>query len=156
MKSLWGVLNNVINKDYKYAMFPDYMIKNDQKETNMDKLVNAFNDFFVNIGPELASKIATSDYNYAGCTNKIAHSMFLTATNENEMIKIVNDCKNKKSTDWNDLDMAIIKKVICNIETPLTYICNTSFLNGEVPQLMKIAKVIPIYKNGDSHQFTNY
>lgn len=132
------------------------MIKNDQKVTNMDKLVNAFNDFFVNIGPELASKIATTDYNYAGCTNKIVHSMFLTATNENEIIKIVNDCKNKKSTDWNDLDMAIIKKLICNIATPLTYICNTSFLNGEVPQLMKIAKVIPIYKNGDSHQFTNY
>ena len=40
--------------------------------------------------------------------------MFLTAVEEKEMIDIVNKCKYKASTDYNDIDMKIIKKITCN------------------------------------------
>lgn len=52
--------------------------------------------------------------------------------------------------------MKIVKWVIEAISKPLTYICNLSFQTGKFPNKMKIAKVVPLYKTGDRHHFTNY
>ena len=73
-----------------------------------------------------------------------------------EILEIVKNCKNKKSTDFNDIDMSLVKQVIEGISKPLTHICNLSFQTGSFPNQMKIAKVIPLHKNGNKHHFTNY
>lgn len=52
--------------------------------------------------------------------------------------------------------MALIKKVIKEIVDPITHICNLSFKLGTFPTEMKTAKIIPIYKTGDKHIYTNY
>ena len=52
--------------------------------------------------------------------------------------------------------MTLVKDIIQCIVTPLTHICNQSFLTGIFPTKMKTAKVIPIFKSGDRHQFSNY
>lgn len=52
--------------------------------------------------------------------------------------------------------MLLIKKIISCIVTPLTFIFNQSLMAGKFPKGMKIAKVIPIYKSGDKHLFSNY
>ena len=46
--------------------------------------------------------------------------------------------------------------MIDGITKPFTYICNLSFQTGTFPNKMKIAKVIPLYKSGNKHHFTNY
>ena len=40
--------------------------------------------------------------------------------------------------------------------SPLTYVCNLSLTSGVFPDKMKLAKVLPIFKGGDKHIFTNY
>lgn len=52
--------------------------------------------------------------------------------------------------------MTVVKEVIEGISKPFAYICNLSFQNGSFPSKMKIAKVIPPYKTGNKHHFTNY
>lgn len=78
--------------------------------------------------------------------------MFLKAADEKEIIDIVINCKNKRSTDWNDIYMALIKEVIVEIVKPLTNICNLSLKTGVFPSKMKTAQVIPLYKAGDRNQ----
>ena len=34
--------------------------------------------------------------------------------------------------------------------------CNTSLQKGVFPEGMKLARVIPLFKNGDMNDFTNY
>ena len=82
--------------------------------------------------------------------------MFVSAVNDREIIDIVKTLKNKKSTDCFDIDMTLVKSIIECIVQPFTYICNLSFQTGIFPSKMKTAKVIPIYKSGERHQFTNY
>lgn len=82
--------------------------------------------------------------------------MFLTPVEEKEVLDTVNKCNNKTSKDFNDLDMKTIKKVAEAIIKPFTYICNLSFKSGQFPAKMKIAKVIPIFKSGHKHLYTNY
>lgn len=69
---------------------------------------------------------------------------------------IVQKSKNNYSMDCYYINMALLKKVKNNIKTPLMHICNLSLLNGCVPKKMKIAKVIPLFTNGNKHNFTNY
>ena len=88
--------------------------------------------------------------------NRNPCSMFLERVEEKEILDIVKNCKNKQSTDLNDIDMSLVKLVIEGISKPLTHICNLSFQTGSFPNQMKIAKVIPLYKNGSKHLFTNY
>ena len=52
--------------------------------------------------------------------------------------------------------MVLLKYIISFIVTPFAYICNQSFSNGTFPNAMKTAKVVPLFKSGDRHQFTNY
>ena len=52
--------------------------------------------------------------------------------------------------------MSIIKESIQIIAEPLTYIMNLSISNGIVPDQMKIARVVPLFKADDQSLFTNY
>lgn len=82
--------------------------------------------------------------------------MFLCGIEERDIIDVVNKFKNKTSTDVNFIDMCTLKEVIHSIVKPLTYICNLSFQAGIFPQDMKLAEVVPIFKNGDRHNMDNY
>ena len=121
-------------------------------------IANKFNTFFATIGTNLANALpaveGASIGDYMGEHN--INSMFLTPVVENEIISIVKLCKPKNSKDCNDISMYVISKVIISIAKPLAHIFNLSFSCGVFPDHMKIAKIIPIFKNGQKTEFTNY
>ena len=126
---------------------------------NPKEIANEFNNFFVNVGPNLAREIEEpreKDGLDEKLINLNPHSIFISSVNEQEILQIVNKFKNKKSTDHTNNDMMIVKNIIETIVTPLTHICNLSFETGIFPEKMKTAKVIPIFKNGDKQELTNY
>lgn len=51
---------------------------------------------------------------------------------------------------------SLIKENISPIIEPLTFIFALSMETGTIPQDLKIAKVIPLFKTGDPASFTNY
>ena len=62
-----------------------------------------------------------------------------------ELYKVV---KNNMSTDYNDINMLMVKKLITQIVRPFVHICNVSFQTGVFPDKMKIANVVPLFKSG--------
>uniref|UniRef100_A0A8C7XUM2 Reverse transcriptase domain-containing protein n=1 Tax=Oryzias sinensis TaxID=183150 RepID=A0A8C7XUM2_9TELE len=158
VKRVWEILNNIIKNGTKKRTYPDYFTDEKGQSYDINEAANGLNNYFVNVGPELAAEIPkckTSKDNNPPI-DRIPHSIFLSDVNENELISIVNNFKSKNSKDCEDIDMKVVKKVIHSVAKPLTYICNLSLQTGRFPNQMKIAKVIPIYKSGDKHQFTNY
>jgi hypothetical protein len=75
---------------------------------------------------------------------------------EMEIIKIVEKFNPNKSAGHDNIGNFIIKKVCKEIVEPLTMIFNLSISTGVVPEKLKMAKVIPIYKKDDSEVFSNY
>ena len=49
-----------------------------------------------------------------------------------------------------------MKESIDYIVIPLTHIINKSLTSGIVPHSMNIARVMPIFKSGNKHNFGNY
>ena len=82
--------------------------------------------------------------------------MFLKPVTQAEIVILVNNTKNKKSKDHDDIDMCLVKKLIPHLVIPLEHIFNISLQTGVFPDGMKIARVIPLFKNGNANDFTNY
>ena len=159
LKGTWNILNQVIGNTKVSTDLPTYFTNDNKKVIeNMNEVVNEFNSFFVNVGPSLAKAIPQDGQGDGGGEegSKIMQSMFLEEVSENEIKSIILKSKNKISTDSDGIDMIIIKRTIDCIIKPLHYICNLSFRTGVFPDRMKTAKVIPLFKTGDKHEFTNY
>ena len=82
--------------------------------------------------------------------------MFLKPIVEEEVIKIIYKFNQNKSAGHDDIGNFIVKRIAKEISVPLTLIFNTSISTGIVPDELKIAKVIPIYKKDSPEVFCNY
>ena len=82
--------------------------------------------------------------------------MFCDPVNQNEVHHIIKTFKNNKSPGADNIGPKILKEIAHEVIPPLTYIFNLSFSTGVVPDSLKLAKVIPIYKKGDKSEPGNY
>ena len=60
------------------------------------------------------------------------------------------------SPGWDNFQSNFIKDTFDLLLSPLTHLLNLSITQGVFPDELKIAKVIPIFKSGDSAQIGNY
>ena len=115
-----------------------------------------FNEYFTSIGPKLAEHIPQVaenpiDYMRGSHTN----SIFLVPVTTGEINRIIDQFKNCGS-GWDNIKPSIIKQTCSTMLEPLCYIFNMSFSKGCVPNQLKIAKVTPVFKNGDPSLIHNY
>ena len=73
-----------------------------------------------------------------------------------DIIKIIDKFNANKGAGNDNIGNFIIKRVANEIAKPLTMLFNLSITTGIVPEKLKIAKVIPIYKKDDAEKFSNY
>lgn len=158
-KKTWNILNNLLLRKQKCSSrFPDVFECNGIKYSNKQDIVNQFNKFFVNVGPNLAKDIKQPGNGniYDSLNNFNNNSMFIHNTNDSEVISVVKKLKTKFSNDCHGINFHIVKQVVDCIASPFAFICNRSFNEGIFPCKMKTAKVLPIHKSGEKNNFTNY
>jgi hypothetical protein len=74
---------------------------------------------------------------------------------EQEVIQLVKNLKNS-SAGWDSISAQIIKDGVNYLLKPMTHVLNMSLSTGIFPREMKIARVIPIFKSGNTMLFNNY
>ena len=82
--------------------------------------------------------------------------MFCEPVTSYEILSIVSTFHNNKSPGPDNVGPKLLKCVISDIVYPLVHIYNLSFSSGCVPQSLKIAKVISLYKKGTKSIPGNY
>ena len=63
MKATWSILNMLIGKSKQKSSQCEFIRENGQEIHNGNRIANAFNDFYINVGPSLADKIDSSNVN---------------------------------------------------------------------------------------------
>ena len=84
------------------------------------------------------------------------HTMFMNPTYPGEIAKIIGSCKSKKSTGDDGISMMLLKQTYQGYSMHIYIIVNMSIETGQVPDAMKLAKVIPIYKAKSKESLGNY
>ena len=82
-------------------------------------------------------------------------SEFFTPTDQQEIRNIMLNIINSDPRH-DGISSKVINPVIETLLPPLTYITNLSFTEGVFPFELKIAQVLPLYKNNDPMLFNNY
>ena len=159
-KETWKILNNLISSKTKTQQYPKYFRDSETDEifTDHEVIASNFNKYFVNVGSELASKLHnTSNKQFTDYfSTSTLNSLFLSPTDENQVMNIIKMMNSGKSPGDDGLSSNVMKLIINEIADPLVYIINKSLETGIVPQKLKIAKIIPVFKKGDNTIFSNY
>jgi hypothetical protein len=83
------------------------------------------------------------------------HSFVLRETNRDEIIHTCYALQSKLSSGFDCISTKLLQCVIDLLVYPLEYIFNLLFRSGVYSDLLKIAKVVPIYKGGEQSNLVN-
>ena len=153
--STWKLTNNILGRKNKSKIPPSLMHDSDEI-TDSKKICNVFNQYFVNVGTNLASTIHNNDINpinYLG--NRQQNSFSFMATTPLEVFNIIKKFDNKKSS-LNNIPIFILKKISHIISPLLSDIFNHSINDGIFPEKLKTGRVTPLHKEGDLNDVSNY
>ena len=121
------------------------------------EIADGFNTFFAGIGPKLAEEIGPSDRPFDSFLFERNQNLFtFSSISETDILRICKELKPKLSSGADSISTKLLKEIAPIIITPLHYLINLSLETGFVPPELKLAKIVQVFKVGNSHEFTNY
>ena len=154
-RKIWSVIKDVINKK-RSTNLPNQFKFGEVLTSDKSVIAHKFNSFFVNIGNDLSKKCPNVNINPVSfLKTSTPCSMYLEKSNKSEIEKIIKSLK-IASAGCDDIHAKILKSTYHLILDPLEHVINLSLEQGIFPDEMKIAKIIPLHKSGDTMNITNY
>ena len=156
-RKTWNTINEVLkSKNKKHIVNDKFITSEGNSCTDKHEIVEQFNKYFTNIGSCLNSKLPRTGEDPTQHIKPNTASFFCAPTDPTEIINIVNSANSSKSSGVDNIDPYVVHKIIPQIANQLAHIFNKSLQTGIVPDKLKIAKVIPLYKNDNPELFKNY
>ena len=155
LKKTWQTINDSLNRRNRRRDFPqEFQLANGTLISEPKHIANAFNDFFINVG-DTGPFNTNVDFNQYMPVKPNCNLTFQPITVDITS-RIIDSLKPKTSTGVDCISNKLLKYVRNVISEPLTIIINQMLNMGVFPDLLKISKVIPIYKKEDDTMFSNY
>ena len=157
IKKTWTGIKNIINIKASNKGQPTSILINDELETDPTKIADGFNNYFSTVAEKLQQNIFFNE-NFTKYLNApLDHNFLFRSVDDTNIILIIDSLQNNKATGPHSIPTVILKLIKQNISFPLKEIINMSFATGIYPDKLKIAKVIPVFKNkGDNLELSNY
>ena len=157
IKNTWSVIKDLLGIKKQKDQIPDFFRENGNIINDYRDISNGFNTFFSQIGPKLAEKIPATNACFESFLPERNETDFnFSKISEMDILKICRELKPKSSTGADCISTKLLKELAPLIITPLHHLINLSLETGFVPKQFKIAKVVPVFKSGDKHNYNNY
>ena len=156
---LWKMINRITHKLNDKSSAIEYL-KVGQIEVYDSKAISEeFAKHFSSVGSKYAHQITKSDTSFKQYILNIIQSstsMYMTPTSRAEIEKLIDNLPNKTSKGYDNISNMLLKALKSSISKPMEIIFNKSIAEGVFPEDMKLADVIPLYKNKEKFLVTNY
>ncbi len=120
-------------------------------------ITNSFNKYFANVGPETEQNVPKVPNKSPSLylRDRNIHTLIIAHISEQEILDIITALSNK-STGPASIPLRLLKIVADIVVIPLCRIINLSFQTGIFPDVLKVAKVIPLHKGGSTQETNNF
>ena len=158
LQKIWKGIKEIINIKSKNYSQPTCIIDKGKTLTDPKDIANSFNKYYASIAEDILKKRkyngnkSFTDYLH----NPSEQTFALFDCTEVEIENIIAVINPKKATGPFSVPTNILHLLKTQISHPLSVIFNLSFRTGKFPDLLKSAKVIPIFKKGSKLQTSNY
>ena len=123
IKQTWKIIKETLNRSKRDAL-PNRFLVGEQYIDDPKEIANAFNSYFINIGPSVASHIVTDasykDYLSENHTTTIK----MQFVKEEAVDSIINKLKNKTSRGIDGISNQILKIAKAELRRPITFLVN--------------------------------
>ena len=157
-KKFWNSINSLLPGKNKTSQ-GIFLNDENQEEIIRDKIPDYMNDYFSNIGANLAKKF-TNDERVVRDTvvdvNKQHYALPDFIASEIELLKLIQDINVNKSSAIENLSSKVLKEAFFAQTHRLQTNFNLSFSEGYIPESWKSATIVPLHKGGDSKDVNNF
>ena len=153
----WKTIRSVLSNKHNRVL-PNSLRVNGTITDESTYITNEFNNFFCNIGAKLAKNINYTSKKKLGdyLTKRIKESIFFKSPTDSEAMKEILSFNDKKAIG-DDKISALFLKIGRHVIAPyFNLFLQFIFNNGIYPNNCKIARVVPVYKNGNRTEINNY
>ena len=158
MKEAWKAINKLLNKRSKSSNI-DCLRESGSETVHKKDFSNAMNSFFCSLGKDLAGKIDPApNLLLAGDfeINKHKATFRLRTSEVQEIRDAFATVKTAKSFGTDNISSYFLKLALPFIENSLAFLFNTSIETSRFPDSWKVARVTPIFKDGDKTEKSKY
>ena len=166
-KSIWDVVNEIVNKNKKQSIDEDIEKAFAGKE--ITEIVNDFNENFSKQVPELKKMYKdgneqhkrgdfAKELNKKKIINKktVKKSMYIEEPNKVEIQNLIMEMNNTKATGYDKIQTEHLKQTKDNTSVAICILINAMIKNETWPETLKIQVIRPIYKKGVKNNLNNY
>ena len=156
VSNIWRVYSEILGKHKNKQADVAKLVLGEKTYCDSKNIAESFNQYFAHIGSELAKGFPRNEMfkNYLG--NSCNQSMFLSDITRVELQNHLALLDKNKSAGYDEVTPRIISVVSDIITQPLLHLYNLSFRTGTFPDVLKIAKIIPLYKKKEHFLPGNY
>ena len=155
-KSTWKLLNTITSRKQKSKGAPSEMLINGVKVNDPKEIAEAFNDYFSEVGKNLEAQIPIVDTSPLRYMGESKQSSFFAAPSTPEEVEIIIKNLNCHSGQPNTIPHKIFLKFAKLLSKPIADLFNGSISRGIFPDILKIGRVIPIFKSGSREILSKY
>ena len=133
------------------------MSENGSIETDQTRVAMKFNKYYTNVASQLLNDLGKANTKYQDyLKNPNESTLFLKETDHGEILKLLSSLDTSKAGDIYSITPKLLKCAKFELVENLTKMFNKSLKLGIFPDPLKLAKVIPIHKDGSRLVVSNY
>jgi hypothetical protein len=161
LKRLWGIFNELIYNRTRNCHKVIEKVRDSfgNLVTAQVDICHVFNTYFVGVALNLRNILFNANSNRPVVSTMRAvcmSSIFATDTDENEVSMILDTLNDGSSNGYDGISVKLIKHCRLTIIPVLVRAFNSALTTCIFPELLKISKTVPIFKNGEKVLVSNY
>ena len=158
LRTTWKLIRNLSGKVVCCRQSIKKIIFNSRELINNNEIAQSFNEYFSQVAIDLQSSLPVNTSipdPLSYLPNNYSRSMYLFPITVSECSQLILELKNSKQ-NINSIPVSLLKNNFYHIAPILCELINLIFSSGVFPSCLKIATIIPIFKNGSKEDLTNY
>lgn len=158
LKKTWSIVNELIGNKSKLRNPDKIVLKvNDVIISDPELCANSFNDYFSTAAGQLTENMPESNdflnflITYEGCS-----TLHFQPTTTAEIFQLITNLNSSSAVGFDGISCSFLKRFAAELSPITSKLINNVFVSGCVPDILKISKVIPVYKSGDKNCCSNF